>query len=167
MADTQNIDFDAVYRGDDPRFGSGRRAPWSLGVPQPEIAGLIEQGKIHGNVLDAGCGEAALSLTLAALGHNVIGLDISPAAIELARSEAARRHLTNAIFAVADITSFNGYDGRSTPSSTARCSIRSRQVCAMRTSSASSVLPRLEPPTSSWLRTRLLLPIPATTLSPG
>jgi 2-heptyl-1-hydroxyquinolin-4(1H)-one methyltransferase len=112
MPDTQNIDFDAVYRGDDPRFGLGRRAPWSLGVPQPEIAGLIEQGKIHGDVLDAGCGEAALSLTLAALGHNVVGLDISSAAIELARSEAARRHLTNAIFEVADITSISGYDGR-------------------------------------------------------
>jgi 2-heptyl-1-hydroxyquinolin-4(1H)-one methyltransferase len=111
MADTQDVDFDAIYRGGDPRFGLGTPV-WSIGVPQPEIARLIDQGKIHGDVLDAGCGEAALSLTLAALGHNVVGLDISSAAIELARSEAARRHLTNATFEVADITSFSGYDGR-------------------------------------------------------
>jgi 2-heptyl-1-hydroxyquinolin-4(1H)-one methyltransferase len=112
MAEPQGVDFDAIYRGDDPRFGFGTPAVWSTGVPQPEIAGLIERGKIHGDVLDAGCGEAALSLTLAALGHNVVGLDTSSVAIELARSEAARRHLNNAIFDVADITSFSGYDDR-------------------------------------------------------
>lgn len=112
MLESQGVDFDAIYRGDDPRFGLGTPALWSIGVPQPEIAGLIEQGKIHGDVLDAGCGEAALSLILAALGHNVVGLDIASAAIELARSEAARRHLTNATFEVADITSFSGYNGR-------------------------------------------------------
>jgi SAM-dependent methyltransferase len=112
MVDTQDVDFDAIYRGDDPRFGLSTRAVWSIGVPQPEIARLIDQGKIHGDVLDAGCGEAALSLTLAALGHNVVGVDISSAAIDLARSEAARRHLANATFEVADITSFSGYNGR-------------------------------------------------------
>jgi 2-heptyl-1-hydroxyquinolin-4(1H)-one methyltransferase len=112
MVNTQDVDFDAIYRGDDPKFGLGTRAVWSIGVPQPEIVGLINQGKIHGDVLDAGCGEAALSLTLAALGHNVVGLDISSAAIELARSEAARLRLTNATFEVADITSFSGYNGR-------------------------------------------------------
>ena len=62
---------------------SGRRPPWSFGEPQPEIAALIDQGKIKGDVLDAGCGEAASALHMAALGHNAVGLDTSPTAIEL------------------------------------------------------------------------------------
>jgi 2-heptyl-1-hydroxyquinolin-4(1H)-one methyltransferase len=114
MTDVQkfDFDFDPAYRGDAPQFGLGTRPPWSLGEPQPEIAALIEQGKVHGDVLDAGCGEAAVSLHLAALGHNTVGLDASPTAIELARAEAAKRGLPNATFEVADISSFTGYDGR-------------------------------------------------------
>ncbi|HEX7825886.1 MAG TPA: class I SAM-dependent methyltransferase [Mycobacterium sp.] len=108
---TLNYDFDPVYRGDSP---IAPRPPWSLGEPQPEIAALIEAGRIRGDVLDAGCGEAALSLDLAARGITTVGLDLSPAAIELARTEAKRRGLTSASFEVADITSFTGYDGRFT-----------------------------------------------------
>ena len=107
-----DFDFDPAYRGEAPRFGVDGRPPWSLGEPQPEIAALIDQGKIKGDVLDAGCGEAALSMHLAALGHNTVGLDASPTAIELAKAEAAERGLTKASFAVADISDFTGYDGR-------------------------------------------------------
>ena len=107
-----NFDFDPAYRGETAQFGAGVRPPWSLGEPQPEIAALIDQGKITGDVLDAGCGEAALSLHLAALGHNTVGLDASPTAIELAKAEAAKRGLTSASFEVADISSFTGHDGR-------------------------------------------------------
>ena len=88
----------------------GVRAPWSLGEPQPELAALIEQDKFHGDVLDVGCGEAALSLDLAERGYTTVGLDLSPTAIELARAEAAKRGLTNATFEVADISAFTGYD---------------------------------------------------------
>jgi len=112
MTEVENFDFDPAYRGETAQFGSGAKPPWSLGEPQPEIAALIDQGKITGDVLDAGCGEAALSLHLAALGHNTVGLDASPTAIELAQAEAAERGLTNASFEVADISSFAGYDGR-------------------------------------------------------
>jgi 2-heptyl-1-hydroxyquinolin-4(1H)-one methyltransferase len=107
-----DFDFDPAYRGETAEFGAGVRPPWSLGEPQPEIAALIDQGKIKGDVLDAGCGEAALSLHLAALGHNTVGLDASPTAIKLAKAEAAKRGLTNASFEVADISSFTGYDSR-------------------------------------------------------
>jgi SAM-dependent methyltransferase len=107
-----DFDFDPAYRGETPEFGAGVRPPWSLGEPQPEIAALIDQGKIKGDVLDAGCGEAALSLHLAALGHDTVGLDASPTAIELAKTEAAERGLSKAAFEVADISSFTGYDGR-------------------------------------------------------
>jgi 2-heptyl-1-hydroxyquinolin-4(1H)-one methyltransferase len=109
MTEIQKFDFDPAYRGEVAEFGPGVRPPWSLGEPQPEIAALIDQGKVQGAVLDAGCGEAALSLHLAALGHTVVGLDASPAAIELARAEAAKRGLADASFAVADITDFTDY----------------------------------------------------------
>jgi SAM-dependent methyltransferase len=108
-AESFDFDFDPAYRGESAQFGPGTRPPWSLGEPQPEIAALIDQGKIKGDVLDAGCGEAALALHLAALGHNTVGLDASPKAIELAKAEAAKRGLTNASFAVADITDFTGW----------------------------------------------------------
>src|ERR1700739_3056404 len=107
-----DFDFDPAYRGEAAQLGAGVRPPWSLGEPQPEIAALIDQGKITGDVLDAGCGEAALSLHLGALGHNTVGLNASPTAIDLAKAEAAKRGLTSASFEVADISSFTGYDGR-------------------------------------------------------
>jgi SAM-dependent methyltransferase len=114
MTDIQEFDFDfePAYRGEAAEFGAGARPPWSLGEPQPEIAALIDQGLMTGEVLDAGCGEAALSLHLAALGHRTVGLDASPTAIELAKAKAAEQGLENASFEVADISSFTGYDGR-------------------------------------------------------
>jgi 2-heptyl-1-hydroxyquinolin-4(1H)-one methyltransferase len=104
-----DFEFETVYRGESARFGEGVRPPWSLGEPQPELAALIEQGKFHGDVLDAGCGEGAISLALAERGHATLGLDMSPTAIELARREARRRGLTNARFEVADISDFTAY----------------------------------------------------------
>lgn len=104
--------FDAAYRGESEELGSGTKPPWSIGEPQPELAALIAEGRFHGDVLDVGCGEAAISLFLAAQGHTTVGLDSSPTAIDLARREAAERGLTNATFEVADISAFSGYDGR-------------------------------------------------------
>lgn len=93
-------------------MGEGNRPPWSIGEPQPEIAALIAAGKVHGEVLDAGCGEAATALALAEQGFTTVGLDFSDTAIALARAEAERRGLPNASFEVADISDFSGYDGR-------------------------------------------------------
>ncbi|WP_433733238.1 class I SAM-dependent methyltransferase [Nocardia sp. CA-129566] len=112
MTYPDDFDFEAVYQGTAGPFGPGVKPPWSIGEPQPELAALIQQGKFHGDVLDVGCGEAAISLYLAEQGYTTVGLDLSPTAIELARAEAARRGLGNASFEVADITSFTGYDGR-------------------------------------------------------
>ncbi len=104
--------FDSAYRGESDEIGRGNRPPWSIGEPQPEISALIDEGKFHGDVLDAGCGEAATSLALAERGFTTVGLDQSPTAIELARAEASRRGLHRASFDVADISDFAGYDGR-------------------------------------------------------
>src|SRR6185369_14133666 len=82
MTNPSDMMFDSAYRGEAAEMGLGNRPPWSIGEPQPEIAALIAAGRFHGDVLDAGCGEAA------------------------------KRGLTNAAFEVADISSFTGYDGR-------------------------------------------------------
>jgi 2-heptyl-1-hydroxyquinolin-4(1H)-one methyltransferase len=103
--------FESAYRGEAEEF-QGVRPPWSIGEPQPEIQALIEAGKFHGDVLDAGCGEAATALHLAEKGFTTVGLDSSATAIDLAKEEAAKRGLTNATFDVADISDFTGYDGR-------------------------------------------------------
>jgi SAM-dependent methyltransferase len=107
-----DFEFESAYRGESAQFGEGARPPWSIDAPQPELAALIEQGKFHGDVLDVGCGEAAISLALAARGYTTVGLDLSPTAIDLARREAEKRGLSNATFEVADISSFTGYDRR-------------------------------------------------------
>lgn len=52
-------------------------------------------------VLDAGCGTGSLTVLLAALGHEVIGIDWSPAMIALARMKAAGLN-TPATFMVMD-----------------------------------------------------------------
>ncbi len=103
--------FESAYRGESEEF-QGFRPPWSIGEPQPEIQALIDQGKVHGDVLDAGCGEAATALHLAERGFTTVGLDSSQTAIKLARKEAEKRGLTTATFDVADISDFTGYDGR-------------------------------------------------------
>jgi SAM-dependent methyltransferase len=96
------MDWDAAYRQDSP-------PPWSIGRPQPELAALIDEGRVRSDVLDAGCGHAALSLALAARGYTVVGLDASPTAIEAAAAMAAEKGLTTATFAQADVTTFRGY----------------------------------------------------------
>lgn len=103
------MDWDGAYRQQGSFEGP---PPWNLGEPQPELATLIETGKIHGEVLDAGCGYAELALTLAARGYTVVGIDLTPTAVAAATEAAADRGLSAATFVQADITSFTGFDGR-------------------------------------------------------
>ena len=111
MTSPVDFHFEEAYRGESEQLGEGVRPPWSIGEPQPELAALIELGKFRGDVLDAGCGEGAISLALAERGHSTVGLDASPTAIKLAEAEAQRRGLTNPSFAVADISDFGSYPG--------------------------------------------------------
>jgi len=108
----QDFTFESVYRGEVPSLGAGPKPPWSIGAPQPQLTALLEQGKFHSDVLDVGCGEAAISLYLAERGYTTVGLDLSQTAVNLARAEAAKRGLTSATFDVADISDFTGYDSR-------------------------------------------------------
>src|SRR5689334_3524832 len=102
----QIVDWDSVYREQGEFEGP---PPWNIGEPQPELAALIAAGKFRSDVLDAGCGVAELSLTLAAQGYTVVGVDLTPTAVAAATQAAADRGLTSATFVQADITSFTGY----------------------------------------------------------
>lgn len=100
------MDWDSVYRQEG--FFEGP-PPWNIGEPQPELAALIAAGKVGGDVLDAGCGVAELSLALAAHGYTVVGIDLTPTAVAAAQQAAQERGLTSANFFQADITTFDQY----------------------------------------------------------
>ena len=78
MTSGQVLDWDGAYKGE---AGFEGQPPWNIGEPQPELAALHRAGKFESDVLDAGCGHAELSLTLASDGYTVVGLDLSPTAI--------------------------------------------------------------------------------------
>jgi SAM-dependent methyltransferase len=103
------MDFDTAYRGEGEYAGP---PPWNIGEPQPELAEVIRAGKVRGDVLDAGCGHAELSLALAADGYTVVGIEQSPTAVAAATEAAKERKLPNATFVQDDITTFTGFDGR-------------------------------------------------------
>ena len=103
------MDWDSAYREEG---GFDGPPPWNIGEPQPELAALIATGKVNGEVLDAGCGYAELSLALAAQGYTVVGIELTPTAVAAAKKAAAERNLTTATFVQDDITSFTGFDGR-------------------------------------------------------
>lgn len=103
------MDWDSAYRQEAGFTGA---PPWNIGEPQPELAAIINSAEIRDDVLDAGCGHAELALALAAKGHVVVGIDLSPTAVAAATNAAAERGLNKATFVCDDITAFRGYDGR-------------------------------------------------------
>jgi SAM-dependent methyltransferase len=76
-------------------------APWDIGSPQPAIGRLASEGRFAGSVLDAGRGTGENTLHLAALGLQVLGVDVAESALEMARAKARDRCL-EVEFATAD-----------------------------------------------------------------
>ena len=81
-----------------------RDFPWDLGGPAPVVQALAARAFGAGTadrsarrILVPGCGRAWDVEALAARGHTVVGLDISPAALELARARIAGRDLPGAV----------------------------------------------------------------------
>ncbi|MFC4003090.1 class I SAM-dependent methyltransferase [Prauserella oleivorans] len=85
--------FDAAYED--------ATAGWVVGEPQPAIVALEREGYVHGSVLDAGCGTGEHTIHLARLGYDVLGIDFSERAVNLARRNAEQRGV-RARFEVAD-----------------------------------------------------------------
>jgi SAM-dependent methyltransferase len=75
--------WDASYRDGRP--------PWDIGQPQPAIVRLAAEGAFRGAVLDAGCGTGENALHVAALGLDVVGVDVAATALAFAREKARER----------------------------------------------------------------------------
>lgn len=82
-------------------------APWDIGRPQPAWVNLVETETIQGPVLDSGCGTGEHSLLLAERGVEVLGVDLSPIAIDRARQKAELRGVA-AEFTVGDVLRLQG-----------------------------------------------------------
>ncbi len=86
---------------EDP-YDTGACRWWHLSQPSPELAAAAAEGAIgeHGVVVDLGCGLGTEVGYLAGQGWHGLGVDLSAAALEHARSRQCR-----ASFARADATS--------------------------------------------------------------
>jgi SAM-dependent methyltransferase len=71
--------FNAVYQ-DIP--------PWEIGAPQPAMSALLGRYPPSDPILDVGCGSGDLSIYLAQLGNQVLGIDFVEKAIANAREKA-------------------------------------------------------------------------------
>jgi len=110
--DLHNVDFDALYQGGQMLEGVELPAiPWDIGAAQPVVIEAERARRLHGAVLDVGCGLGDNAIYLAGQGHEVTGIDAAPAAVEQARQRARQRGV-DVSFAVADASSLAGFDGR-------------------------------------------------------
>src|SRR5262249_20848082 len=73
--------------------------PWDIGRPQPALVAVADE--IDGSLLDIGCGTGENALFFASRGCEVVGVDLVPQAIEMAKEKATKRGLA-ATFQVGD-----------------------------------------------------------------
>jgi ubiquinone/menaquinone biosynthesis C-methylase UbiE len=75
-------------------YKNGDFEHWELNYPSPELVTMVITGKLGKNskILDVGCGGGLDAIFLAQCGFNVLGIDISSAALGIAerRAEEAR-----------------------------------------------------------------------------
>lgn len=77
MPNSEQTRFERAYEG---------VPPWEIGSPQPAMIDLADS--VQGSILDLGCGTGENALFFAARHHDVVGVDIVPHAIDLAREKA-------------------------------------------------------------------------------
>ena len=81
--------------------------PWDIGQPQPAFVALHASGRLpKGKLLDAGCGTGENALFFASKGYGVVGVDITPRAIKLAKAKSRDREIA-AHFRVGDALRFS------------------------------------------------------------
>lgn len=74
----------------------------NIGRPRRAFVYLEESGRVDGPVLDVGCGTGELASFLATRGHDVLGIDLSPRAVDQAKAKARWRRISGAHFLVWD-----------------------------------------------------------------
>lgn len=90
-----SFDYDQLYR----------ETPQALGAPTQVFVDYFEDIPPPKRVLDIGCGQGRDALFIAALGHSVVGVDLSPAGIDAMVADAAKQGLDVTGFAK-DIRTF-------------------------------------------------------------
>ena len=77
---------------DDAYRSSDHLEHWELPGPAPELVRLLRSDEVtcHGVAVDLGCGGGRDAIHLAERGFRVLGVDVSPAALALARRRARR-----------------------------------------------------------------------------
>ncbi len=95
MPNLQRWFYESMYRFSRPR--------WDTGITPPEVVALVESSSSHGRALDLGCGSGTNSIYLAKHGFDVVGVDFSPRAIEMARKKA-RQAGAAVDFHIGDVT---------------------------------------------------------------
>jgi SAM-dependent methyltransferase len=103
--------WDAVYRDLKPED-----LPWNAGGPDPDLVRLVESGALPvGRAIDLGTGPGHDAIFLAQKGFRVLALDIAPAAIELARTNAKAAKVDGRMdFRVQDVLELSSPEGSAT-----------------------------------------------------
>lgn len=71
------------------RYADGN-LPWDTGAPDDHLVASVRAGLVApGRTLEVGCGTGTNALWLAAQGFDVLGVDLSPLAVDKARAKAA------------------------------------------------------------------------------
>jgi ubiquinone/menaquinone biosynthesis C-methylase UbiE len=97
------MSFDAQHWEDMYSQTAPSALPWNAAGPDPDLVRLVNAGTIPvGQALDIGAGPGHDSVFLIQHGFNVIGIDISPSAVILARENASNAGLFG-FFQVGDI----------------------------------------------------------------
>ncbi len=85
----------------DEKYSRAEPPPWEIDAPQPVVVELAVSGQIRGRVLDVGCGSGENAIAVAQHGARVLGVDLSPRAIEQASAKARAKRVA-VRFQVAD-----------------------------------------------------------------
>src|SRR5687768_16375468 len=73
--------------------GDPERLPWHRLAPHPHLITAIEKLGHRGRALDVGCGSGMFCAYLARQGLDVIGVDLLPSAVQMARKVAEEERL--------------------------------------------------------------------------
>ena len=98
MDSIEKIEIDEIYRNMNPED-----IPWNIEAPPNVLIELVERGKVKPcKTIDLGCGAGNYAIYLAGIGFDVTGIDISPAAIKIAKENAKKKGVKSN-FLVADV----------------------------------------------------------------